>query len=702
MIGGAGHERPPNRLALTTSPYLLQHARNPVDWYPWGPEALSRAAAEDRPILLSIGYAACHWCHVMERESFENDAIAEVMNRHYVCIKVDREERPDLDEIYMAATQAMNRGQGGWPMTVFLTPERRPFFAGTYFPPEDKWGRPGFRTLLDRIAELWTADRAAFLRRAQQLTEALEEEARTVAPGAITPDAIGAAVQQLAQSFDSQYGGFGGAPKFPPTAALRLLLRHHARSSGFAAGSADSRALVLARTTLDGMARGGMYDQVGGGFHRYSTDERWLAPHFEKMLYDNAGLAVAYVEAFQVTGNPFYRRIATETLDYILREMTGPEGGFWSSTDADSEGEEGKFFVWTPAEVAAVLGDEDAGLFCRVYDIEEGGNWEGHGIPNVRLPDEAAAKLFGLEPEELRRRLDAARSKLHAARSRRVPPGLDDKVLAGWNGMMIGAFAEGSRVLRKRTWLDAAERAAEFVLTALRRADGGLHRAWRAGQASHDAVLEDYAYLSDALVDLYEAGGAERWLREALGLAERMLADFADAETGGFFNTAKGHEALIIRRREGRDGATPNPGAVAARALLRLARHFDRADLRTAAERATQAWGKEVVRFPRAFCTTLLAVDMQASSPIEVAIVGAADVSATEALEAVLASRFLPNRVLAHHDPGAGPPPGDLPLLAGKMLVGGAPAAYVCREYACQAPVTTPDALRSAPSLTGV
>ena len=674
--GGPAHT---NRLVHSTSPYLLQHAHNPVDWHPWGEEALARSRDEDKPILLSIGYSACHWCHVMERESFEDEGIARLMNDHFVPVKVDREERPDLDDIYMAATLAMNQGQGGWPMTVFLTPDQQPFFAGTYFPPVDRYGRPGFRTLLERIADLWKRDRAGLRAQASEVTQFLRENTRS-APGlSVGADEIRKAAAQLARDFDERWGGFGRAPKFPPSAALSLLLRVHRRFG-------DTEALRLATRTLEMMARGGMHDQIGGGFHRYSVDERWLVPHFEKMLYDNAQLARVYLEAHQASGEAAFRTVAQDILDYVCREMTSPEGGFYSATDADSEGEEGKFFVWTPAEVREALGDaETARLFCAAYDITEAGNFEGHGIPNLPRPlDDVAAEL-GLARPELDASLAASRARLYEARARRVPPALDDKVLTAWNGLMIGAFAEGFRVTGDPRYLDAATRAARFLRAHLVTADGRLLRTFRAGKAHLDAYLEDYAYLAAGLLDLYEAGGDASHLREAERLAGQVLAEFA-AEDGGFYSTARGHETLIVRHREGHDGATPAANAVAAHTLARLSYHLDRGDLRERAVEAIRAWGKAIARQPRAFTTSLAAADLLLEGPIELALVGAAGDPGREALRAALARHYLPNRIVALHDPAAGTP--DLPLLAGKTAVGGRAALYVCRNFACQRPVT--------------
>ncbi|MFQ5827781.1 MAG: aldo/keto reductase [Candidatus Methylomirabilia bacterium] len=670
-----------NRLINETSPYLLQHAHNPVDWYPWGEAALRRAKEEDRPILLSIGYSACHWCHVMERESFEDEGIAALMNQHFVSIKVDREERPDLDEIYMAATLALNAGQGGWPMTVFLTPDQTPFFAGTYFPPTDRYGRPGFATLLMRIAECWQKNRAGLEAQAGQVREHLREQLHRVVPLAVGAAELDAAATQFARDFDLAHGGFGPAPKFPPATGLSLLLRHYRRSR-------DVNARRMVQKTLDAMAQGGIYDQIGGGFARYSTDERWLVPHFEKMLYDNALLAKVYLEASQVTSEALYRRVATEILDYVLREMTAPEGGFYSATDADSEGEEGKFFVWSPGEIEAILGEEEGPRFCAYYDITDEGNWEGKSIPNTPRTLQRVAATLGTSPEALQRSLDGARPRVYEARQRRVHPNLDDKILTAWNGMMIGAMAEGYRVLGEGRYLEAAERAANFLLTTMVRPDGGLLRTYRAGRAHLDAYLEDYAFLCEALIDLYESGGAARYLCEAERLADRLLADFANDEGGGFHNTARGHEALLVRHRDGADGATPSGNAVAASALARLSFHLDRADLREAAGKATMAYGRAIARYPRAFAKSLAVVDFLLEGPVELAVVGRPGEAGFEALRRAIAGHYLPNRIIAHHDPTAGDP--SFPLLAGKGLVSGKAAVYVCRNFACQAPITDP------------
>ena len=677
-----------NRLIHETSPYLLQHASNPVAWYPWGPEALQAALAQNRPILLSIGYSACHWCHVMERESFENEATAALMNQHFICIKVDREERPDLDEIYMQATVTLNRGQGGWPMTVFLTPEQEPFFAGTYFPPEDRWGRPGFPRLLTKIADAWATDTTGLRSQARQLTDQLTQALKTVSPVSVSTAVLDEAVTQFQQDFDAQHGGFGRAPKFPPSAGLSLLLRCYRRTG-------DRPTLQMVTRTLDAMAAGGIYDHIGGGFARYSTDDRWLAPHFEKMLYDNALLATTYLEAYQVTQRASYRHVTTEVLDYILREMTDPAGGFYSATDADSEGVEGKFFVWTPAEISAVLQQaEDTRRVCAYYDITDAGNWEHHSIPNRLRPLEAVTTALNLTSEELHTTIARVRPLLYRARQHRVAPALDDKIITAWNGMMISAMAEAGRVLGLSRYLDGARQAADFLLRVHRTAEGTLLRTSRKGRAHLDGVLEDYAYLAEGLITLYEACGQERYLTAALHLGETILGAFQDHDQGGFFTTAEGHEALIVRTREGADGATPSGNAVAVSALARLSFHYDRQDLRAAAIGGIRAYGRQIARYPRAFAKSLAVVDFLADGPIELALVGVPTDPGLEALQGAVRSVFLPHRVIAT-SAGAGPPSSH-PLLAGKGVVGGKAALYLCRNFSCQSPLTDPEAVTAA------
>ena len=668
-----------NRLATETSPYLLQHAHNPVAWYPWGPEALARAAAENKPILLSIGYAACHWCHVMERESFENEAIAAQMNEDFVCIKVDREERPDLDEIYMAATVALS-GSGGWPMTVFLTPEQQPFFAGTYFPPVDKYGRPGFPTLLSNIKELWQNERSTLLEQAVELSAHVAEQARMAAPLAIGRDALRSAASQLHGSFDGRHGGFGKAPKFPPCSALSLLLRQYRHAP-------NGSLLEMVTRTLDGMKNGGMYDHLAGGFARYSTDERWLVPHFEKMLYDNAQLASVYLEAYQTTRDPEYARVARETLDYVIREMQEPSGAYFSATDADSEGVEGKFFVWTLDEIIEILGVQAGDHFATYYDVSAKGNWEGQNVLNTPRPLERVAGELGVPEPVLRAELERSKKLLYQARKARIAPLKDDKILTSWNGLMLSAMAAGYRVLGHRHYLDSAEKAANSLLTRMARPDGGLLHTARGERAHVPGFLEDYAFLCDGLIALYEAGGAARYLREAERLAERLLVDFDDDASGAFFNTSKDGEPLITRPREGVDNAIPSANAVAARALAKLASHLDRDALRERAARALRAYGKLVERSPRSFATSLGVVDFLLQSPLELVLVGVPGEPGYEALRKALGERYLPNAIFAHVQPGTSEI-ADFPLTSGKKLAFGKAALYVCQHFACSAPVS--------------
>jgi uncharacterized protein len=680
-------EGKPNRLIHETSPYLLQHAYNPVDWFPWGPEALRSAKEKNRPILLSIGYSACHWCHVMERESFENEAIAELMNRWFVCIKVDREERPDLDDIYMAATVAMNHGQGGWPMTVFLTPDQEPFFAGTYFPPEDRWGRPGFGSVLKKIADYWDTRSSDVRAQAKEITHQLQATRRISSPISISESVLLEAVDQFQEDFDETHGGFGSAPKFPPAMGLSFLLRSHRRSG-------DPRTLTMVTKTLDMMAAGGIYDHIGGGFARYSTDARWLVPHFEKMLYDNALLARVYIEAYQVTRKPLYRLVATEILNYIGREMTGPEGGIYSSTDADSEGVEGKFFVWTPEEVEnALKNDEDSRRFCALYDITASGNWEHKSIPNRLRPIEEVARQLNLTSDELMETVSRVKPLLYEARCRRIPPGLDDKVITAWNGMMLSALAEAARVFGEGRYLERAERTADFLLRTHAKPDGRLLRTSRADRAHLDAYLEDYAYLAEGLIDLYEAGAAESYLHASARLAEFLITDFIDQDQGGFFTTATHHESLILRHRDGTDGAVPSPNAVAASALARLSFHFDRDDWRHASSSAVRAYGRHMTRYPRAFAKSLAVVDFLTEGPVELAIVASESLDELRALREAVAQCYLPNRVIATGMPGQ---PSVLPLLKNRSAISNTATLYVCRNYSCRQPITDPRVVAEA------
>ena len=580
-----------NKLIDSASPYLLQHAHNPVDWYPWGDEALEKARREGKPIFLSIGYASCHWCHVMAHESFEDPETARLLNEHFVAIKVDREERPDLDEIYMTAVQLMGQG-GGWPLNVFLTPALAPFFGGTYFPPDERRGLPSFRRVLAAVAEGYATRRAEIDASAVAVTDAIRKVAAGDArPGAVPGrDLLEEAVRRWQERFDPEWGGFGDAPKFPPAVALEVLLAQHARG-----GSAD--ALAMAVRTLDAMAAGGMYDQVGGGFHRYAVDRRWLVPHFEKMLYDNALLARVYLDAFLVTRKPRYERIVRETLDYLLREMAAPAGGFYSGQDADTEGGEGRYYVWTRDEIAAALGPADAEVFSRFYGVTAAGNFEGANILHVSAPS-----------EELPDALAAMRRKLLAVRQKRAVPGKDDKILTDWNGLAVSALARAYEVLGERRYRDAAERTVRFLLTEMR-GPGGLLHAHRAGRSHTAAHLDDYAYLIEALVDLYEATLDAAWLDEARRLADEMIERFWDADAGGFFQTQAGAADLVARVKRIYDGAVPAGGAVAARGLLRLAKLTDDRGYFEKAEATLAVFAGVAGQAPTAVASYLLALD---------------------------------------------------------------------------------------------
>jgi uncharacterized protein YyaL (SSP411 family) len=678
---GAPSGRTPNRLGRESSPYLLQHQYNPVDWYPWGAEAFERARREDRPVLLSVGYSACHWCHVMERESFEDPDIARLMNELFVNVKVDREERPDVDAIYMQAVQAMT-GRGGWPMTVFLTPEGVPFYGGTYFPPEDRHGLPGFPRVLQAVAEFYREKRGEADEVGRQLLERLRQAERArPGPDLLTRDILDEAFRELRAEFDARHGGLGRAPKFPQPMAFDFLLRYWRRR-----GVPD--ALAMVRQTLTQMARGGVYDQLGGGFHRYAVDQTWLVPHFEKMLYDQAQLAPLYLQAWQVTGDPEYRRVVEETLDYVVREMTHPDGGFFSTQDADSEGEEGRFFLWSRDEVERLLDPEAARVAVAHWGLGDGPNFEGRNILHVaRLPEEVAAAL-GLARERVDALLAEARRALFAARARRVKPGRDDKVLAGWNGMMLRAFAEAGAALRRADYLRVAARNATFLLSALV-VDGRLRRSWKDGQAKIAGYLEDHAMLADGLLALYEATFERRWLEAARGLADRMLELFYDPGAGGFFDTGREHETLIVRPRNLFDSAVPCGSSVAAEVLLRLSLLLGAPAYEQAALGALRAVAALMSRHPSAFGRFLGALDFHLGPPVEVAIVwspGSPPEERAPLLHEVFA-RYLPTRVLAGAAAGEGD---DLPLLAGKGPVDGRPTAFVCERYACQAPTTAP------------
>jgi uncharacterized protein len=683
-----------NRLQYETSPYLLQHKDNPVDWYAWGEEALAAAKEQDKPILLSIGYSACHWCHVMEHESFSSERIARIMNQHFINIKVDREERPDLDNIYMAAVQMLT-GHGGWPMTVFLTPEGKPFYGGTYFPPEDRPPMPGFPRVLMAIAEAYRERRHEVEDSAGKIQGHLADHFQhDLKPGSLNASMLDAAVRNLAPQFDSRNGGFGGAPKFPPAMAVEFLLRAYRRSGA-------TRALEMAEFTLTKMARGGIFDQVGGGFHRYTVDDIWLVPHFEKMLYDNALLLRAYVDAYRLTGKPLYRQIAERTFDYVLREMVSPEGGFYSTQDADSEGEEGKFYVWAPDEIDAVLDAEDAEIVKRYYGVTEHGNFEGKNIPHVPEEPERVATGLGLAIDDLMSAIDRANAKLYEARAERVWPGRDEKVLTSWNGLMLRAFAEGAVALGRSDLLETASRNATFLRENVYD-DGKLLRTYKDGQAKLNGFLEDYAYLIDGLVSLYEATFDVEWVRWADALTRTMIEEFHDDESGGFFDTGVSHEALITRPKEVLDNAVPSGNSVAADALQRLAILTGNVDYRRLAVEILERYGSIATAQPNAFGRLLSAYEFAIAHPQEIALVGSTDDERLHALLDVVHRAYLPNKVVALLRPGddAGVTE-TVPLLAYRDLVDGKPAAYVCYNYACRQPVTEPEALAAELGLAG-
>ena len=662
----------PNHLIHETSPYLLQHAENPVDWYPWGEEAFEKARRENKPVLLSIGYSACHWCHVMAHESFEDEQIAQLMNENFVNIKVDREERPDLDQIYMSAVQMMTH-HGGWPMTVFLTPDAVPFYGGTYFPPEDRYNMPGFPKVLIGVAEAYR-DRQDDIR--ETGTSLVNELKRLSATGGsdypIEPELLDAAYAGIVRTYDSINGGFGGAPKFPPAMTLEFLLRTHART-----GNRD--ALEMVSHTCRKMANGGIYDQLGGGFHRYSTDARWLVPHFEKMLYDNALLSRLYLHYFQVSEEAFARETVEGILDYVLREMTHAEGGFYSTQDADSEGHEGKFFVWTMDEIRAALGEDDARIFSAYYNITDTGNFEGKNIPNVTRTAEP----------EWRASLEESKRKLFGLREQRIKPDRDEKVLTAWNGLMLASFAEAGVVLNRPDYTNAARRNAEFVLSNLRR-DGSLLRTWKDGVAKFNAYLEDYAFLIEGLVTLFETTGESRWLNEALALTDRMIREFWDEDAGGFFFTGKSHESLIVRSKDYFDNATPSGNSVAALVLARLATLTNKESYRNLAIAVLREVGDQIRRYPSGFGYALSAADFLLSTPKEIAIVGK-DAADIELLLAETWRRYLPNKVVA---PSIAGDTATIPLLENRPLVNDLATAYVCEHYTCKQPVTEISALR--------
>jgi uncharacterized protein YyaL (SSP411 family) len=676
----------PNRLANESSPYLLQHANNPVDWYPWGEEALAEARAADKPIFLSIGYSACHWCHVMEHESFENEHIAAVMNEHFINIKVDREERPDIDSIYMDAVVAMT-GQGGWPMSVFLTPNGVPFYGGTYYPPTPRHGLPSFEQVLASISHAYHNQKEQVAQNGEALVARIRSNfsLKNDDPS-LNPAVSDVAAQELARNFDRMNGGTSGAPKFPQPMTYDFLLRAHYRNQ-------KPDVLQMVELTLLKMAHGGIYDQLGGGFHRYSVDTVWLVPHFEKMLYDNALLARLFLHVYQATGKPFYRKIVEETLDYVTREMTDPAGGFYSTQDADSEGEEGKFFLWTPDEIANILGQADANIFCAAFDVKPGGNFEGKSILNIPRPFDAVAGQLGVSMAELDEVLRRSKTKLFEVREERIKPGRDEKILTAWNGMMLAAFAEAARVLNRADYLAVATKNAEFILSTMLK-NGRLFRTWKAepGIPKLMGYLEDYAFYADGLLALYQTTFNPRWFQQARRLMDVVLDHFQDTQDGGFFDTADDHEQLVTRPKNMQDNAVPCGNSAAVRVLLMLAAYTGNARYEQPALETLTALQQPLSQYPGAFTHWLGNLEFALSNPKEVAIVGHLTDEDTRRLLEAAQQAYLPNQVVAAASEGENA--GHPELLHDRSVQNGQATAYVCQNFICRQPVNEAQALK--------
>jgi uncharacterized protein YyaL (SSP411 family) len=694
-------ERKPNRLIHEKSPYLLQHAYNPVDWYPWGEEAFARARDRKVPVFLSIGYSTCHWCHVMERESFENGSIAAILNRDFVCIKVDREERPDLDRVYMTALQAMGQN-GGWPMSMFLTPDRQPFYGGTYYPPESRYGRAGLPDVLSKIHTIWETERPKVDESARSITTFLEDVANSRGSGDVPGvEALEASYNQISSTYDPVNGGFGAGPKFPRPVVFNCLLRYYARTGGDAP-------LAMVTHTLLRMASGGMYDQIGGGFHRYAVDGEWRVPHFEKMLYDQAQLVQAYLDASLCSRDPAFPAVARETLDYVLRDMTDPEGGFYSAEDADSprperpeESGEGAFYVWTRKEIDDALGG-DALLFSEYFGVEETGNapfdpqneFTGRNILYLRGTVDSTARRFGISRGETLSRLTSAKEKIFHLRAERPRPLRDDKILTSWNGLMIGAFARGFRILGDERYLVAAARAAEFA-TGRMWEGGTLHRRYRQGERRIEAHLDDYAFLVSGLLDLFESSGDGRWLERAVKLTEEQIIIFHDSRGRGFFDTSGRDGTVLVRMKEQYDGAEPAGNSVAAMNLIRLCRMTDRPEWEAMAAETVANFGGTLRAQPAVLPLMAAAIDFLVTPPRQVVIAGAADDLRTAAMMRIISGRYLPTTVTIPLDPG---PRGDSPRALNPFLrnltpIDGNPAAYVCRRFVCDLPLVTPESL---------
>ena len=667
-----------NLLINETSPYLLQHAHNPVDWYPWGEAAFAKAKAEDKPILLSVGYSACHWCHVMEHESFEDEETAEVMNENFVNIKVDMEERPDVDQIYMTFIQ-LTSGHGGYPMNVFLTPDKKPFFGGTYFPPVNRYNMPSFRQVLTSIADAYQTKRDEILNSADDiLSEIKRVGVSEISQVGLKLDLLDSAFLSLSRNFDAKNGGFGGAPKFPAPMSLEFLLRYYKRTG-------EESALEIVKKTCKKMANGGIYDQLGGGFHRYTVDAIWLTPHFEKMLYDNAQLIRIYLHLFQITKDEFYKRIALETLEYVRREMLDPKGGFYSTQDADSEGIEGKFFVWTPEELEKVL-SEDSQIFSFYYDISEAGNFEEKNILNVKNSLKETAEIFKISVEKLHQILESGREKLFKEREKRIKPFRDEKVLTAWNGLMLAAFAEASAILQSTDYLDIAKKNADFILESLQK-DGSLLRSWKDGKAKLNAYLEDYTNFADGLIELLQVSGEIKYLQEAKRLADILINEFWDEDNGGFFFTSVNHEKLLIRHKDFYDNATPSGNSVAADVLLKLAKLIGDKKYERFAITVLRLVVPPIKRYPSAFGRVLSSMEFYLNPTKEIVVLGD-----FEEMKETIWSDYQPNKVVVLAENGENA--NLIPLLAERKMIDGKTTVYVCENFVCQRPVTKAEDLK--------
>ena len=673
-------EKYTNSLIEETSPYLLQHAHNPVEWFAWGEKAFEKARREDKPILISIGYSACHWCHVMEHESFEDEATARVMNENFVNIKIDLEERPDVDQIYMTFVQ-LTTGSGGYPLNVFLTPDKLPFFGGTYFPPAPRYNMPAFRQILTSIADAWKNKREELVHSANDIVGEIKRVGQPeMSPIGLSLDQLDAAFLSFARTFDNKNGGFGGAPKFPPSMSLEFLLRYYKRTN-------DENALAMVEKTCDKMAHGGIYDQLGGGFHRYTVDAIWLTPHFEKMLYDNAQLARIYLHLFQITKDEFYKRVAVETLEYVKREMLDASGGFYSAQDADSEGVEGKFFVWSPEEIEEILGAKDARIFDFYYDVTEHGNFEEKNILNIENSPEDAARQLEISVEKLSEILENGREKLFNARENRVKPFRDEKVLTAWNGLMLAAFAEASAVLQSADYLEIAKRNADFILENMQQ-DGYLRRTWKDGTAKLNAYLEDYANFADGLIELFEVSGEVKYLREAGRIADLLITEFWDADGGGFFFTANNHEPLLMRSKDFFDNASPSGNSAAADVLLKLAKLLGDEKYERFAVTVLRLVASQIRRFPNGFGRALATLEFYLNPVREIVVLG----EKGNLLEKEIWADYLPNKIVILSESAKDSE--TIPLLREKTLIDGKPTVYVCENFVCQKPTTEVENLK--------